>query len=136
VVDLDSMMAEMPFAATIGVKLLEASPERCLARLDWAPQRCTAAGVMHGGALMTLADSVAALCAFLSLPPGASTATIESKTNFFRGVRDGHVEASSRPLHIGRTTIVVQTDLVDADGRLVAQTTQTQAVVGGSRPAP
>jgi uncharacterized protein (TIGR00369 family) len=65
----------------------------------------------------------------LNLPEGAWTSTIESKTNFFRAVRDGHVEATARPLHVGRTTIVVQTDLFDAEGRRVAQTTQTQAVL-------
>jgi uncharacterized protein (TIGR00369 family) len=86
---------------------------------------------MHGGALMTLADTVGAICAFLNLPPGATTSTIESKTNFFRPVREGLVVAISRPLHVGRTIIVVQTDLMDGDGRRVAQTTQTQAVLGG-----
>jgi uncharacterized protein (TIGR00369 family) len=121
--------AQMPFAATCGVELTAATPERCVGRLAWAPERCTAAGVLHGGALMTLADSVAAVCAFLNLPEGATTGTIESKTNFFRPVREGYVEAASRPLHVGRTTIVVQTDVTDAEGRLVGQTTQTQAVV-------
>jgi uncharacterized protein (TIGR00369 family) len=126
------MVAQMPFAAVIGVELVEAAPERCVGRLAWSADRCTAAGVLHGGALMTLADSIAALCAFLNLPEGATTATIESKTNFFRAVREGHVDASSRPLHVGRATIVVQTDLVDAGGRLVGQTTQTQAVILGA----
>jgi uncharacterized protein (TIGR00369 family) len=79
---------------------------------------------------MALADSLGAICAYLNLPEGATaTSTIESKTNFFRGVRAGHVEATSRPLHVGRTTIVVQTDLLDADGKRAAQVTQTQAVI-------
>ncbi len=78
---------------------------------------------------MAFADTLGAICAFLNLPSGAATATIESKTNFFRPVRHGHVEATTRPLHTGRTTIVVQTDLCDADGRRVAQVTQTQAVL-------
>jgi 1,4-dihydroxy-2-naphthoyl-CoA hydrolase len=86
--------------------------------------------VLHGGALITLADTLGALCAYLNLPPGARTSTIESKTNFFRAVRDGHIESVSRPLHMGRSAIVVQTDLFDAEGRHVAQTTQTQAVIG------
>jgi len=98
-------------------------------RLDWAPERCTAGGVLHGGALMSLADSVGAICAFLNLPEGASTATIESKTNFFRAVRGGHVDAVSRPLHVGRTSIVVQTELADAEARPVAIVIQTQAVL-------
>ena len=73
---------------------------------------------------------VGAVSAFLNLPEGATTSTIESKTNFFRGVREGGVvHAVSRPLHVGRTTIVVQTDLTDDRGKRVAQVTQTQAVI-------
>jgi 1,4-dihydroxy-2-naphthoyl-CoA hydrolase len=79
---------------------------------------------------MALADASGAYCAFLNLPDGSGgTATIESKTNFFRAVRDGHVEARSRPLHRGRSTIVVETDLFDAAGKHVARVTQTQAVL-------
>ena len=126
------LVGQMPFAAAAGVELVEVAPERCVGRLGWSPERCSAAGILHGGALMTLADSVAGVCAFLNLPEGATTGTIESKTNFFRAVRDGHVEATARPLHVGRTTIVVQTDLRDPGGRLVAQTTQTQAVIGAA----
>ena len=84
---------------------------------------------MHGGALMTLADSLGAICAYLNLPEGARTATIESKTNFFRGVREGHVDGVARPLHVGRSSIVVQTELADAGGRPVAVVIQTQAVL-------
>jgi len=79
---------------------------------------------------MALADSAGGVCAFLNLPPGGSTATIESKTNFFAAVREGEVRARARPLHRGRTTIVVETDVFDSTGRHVARTTQTQAVLG------
>lgn len=119
----------MPFSVACGVQLQAASPERVSGRLDWAAERCTAGGVLHGGALMVLADSLGAICAFLNLPPGAATSTIESKTNFFRPVRSGHVVAVTTPVHIGRTTIVVQTDIRDADDRRVAMVTQTQAVL-------
>ncbi|HXM55004.1 MAG TPA: PaaI family thioesterase [Candidatus Dormibacteraeota bacterium] len=119
----------MPFARTIGVELVSAGPEEVRGRLDWAPDRCTGASVLHGGALMALADTLGAVCAFLNLRPGESTSTIESKTNFFRAVRSGRVEAVTRPLHVGRTTVVVQTDLHDDQGRRVAQVTQTQAVL-------
>jgi uncharacterized protein (TIGR00369 family) len=119
----------MPFASEIGVELVSAEPEEVHGRLAWAPERCTAAGVLHGGALMTLADSTGAVCAFLNLPPDSTTSTLESKTNFFRAVREGHVDAVSRPLHAGRTTIVVQTDLHDSAGKPVAQVTQTQIVL-------
>jgi uncharacterized protein (TIGR00369 family) len=78
---------------------------------------------------MALADSAGAVCAFLNLPADGRTATIESKTNFFGAVREGEVRAVSRPLHRGRTTIVVETDLFDSTGRHIARTTQTQAVL-------
>lgn len=124
-------IAEMvPFAGVVGMEVLSASKDEVRGRLPWAPERCTSGGVLHGGALMTLADTLGATCAFLNLPPGASTSTIESKTNFFRAVREGQVEAVTRPLHVGKTTIVVQTDLADAGGKRVAQVTQTQAVLG------
>ena len=127
----DSLIALMPFAVACGIELTSATPEEVVGRMAWAPERCTTAGVLHGGAVMTLADSLGAVCAFLNLPSGASTSTIESKTNFFRGVRDGGVHATTRPLHVGRTTIVVQTDLRDDNGKRVAQVTQTQAVLPG-----
>jgi 1,4-dihydroxy-2-naphthoyl-CoA hydrolase len=126
-----NLVATMPFAAALGVEILAASRDEVRGRLAWTPERCTSAGALHGGALMSLGDTCGAVCAFLNLPEGALTTTIESKTNFFRAVRDGHVDAVCRPLHVGRTIIVVQTDLTDAGGRRVAQVTQTQAVLRG-----
>lgn len=127
--ELTSLLESMPFAVATGVALTSASAEECRGRLDWSAERCTLGGGLHGGALMTLADSVGAVCAFLNLPEGAGTSTLSSATNLLRGVRSGFAEAVSRPLHVGRTTIVVVTEIRDADGRLVAQTTQTQAVL-------
>ena len=126
---MDSLLQAMPFARELGIELTAAAAEEVRGRLAWSERMCTTSGVMHGGALMAMADSLGALCAFLNAPAGAGTSTIESKTNFFRAVREGNVEAVSRPLHVGRTTIVVQTDLTDASGRRVAQVTQTQAVL-------
>jgi uncharacterized protein (TIGR00369 family) len=126
--DLKSLSELIPFAAAIGMELLEATPELVVSRLQWSPERCTTSGVMHGGALMALADNGGGVCAFLNLPEGAvGTATIESKTNFLRAVREGAVTASSRPLHLGRTMVVVETELVRDDGKLAAKVTQTQA---------
>ena len=86
-----------------GSRSLAASAEEVRARLAWAEELCTAGGILHGGALMGLADSAGGFCAFLNLPEGATgTATIESKTNFFAPVREGWVEAVSRPLHVGQ----------------------------------
>ena len=122
--------ASMPFTAELGLTMESATPEEVRARLAWEERLCTAGGILHGGALMALADAAGAYCSFLNLPEGAGgTATIESKTNFFRAVREGNVEARSRPLHRGRTTIVVETDLHDDAGKHVARVTQTQAVL-------
>lgn len=125
----DELCSMMPFAQATGVMIETASPEEVTGTLGWAPERCTAGGALHGGALMTLADSIGAVCAFLNLPPDTATTTVESSSRFFRAVRAGRARAVARPLHAGRTTIVVQTDLYDDDGRHVAQTTQTQAVL-------
>ena len=120
----------MPFGGTLGLELVSASADEVLARLASRAELCTAGGVLHGGALMALADTAGAYLAYLNLPEGAGgTATIESKTNFFRAVREGHVHARSRLLHRGRTTIVVETDLHDDAGKHVARVTQTQAVL-------
>ena len=118
----------MPFAALIGLEIEEATAQLVRGVVRWAPERCTAGGILHGGVLMALADSCGAVCALLNMPEGAQgTATIESKTNFLRPVRGGQVRASTRPLHRGRTTIVLETELARDDGELVAKVTQTQA---------
>ena len=123
------LIEAVPFAGQLGVEIASAAPEEVRGTMAWAPEKCTAAGVLHGGALMALADTLGGVCAFLNLPAGATTATIESKTNFFRAVRVGDVTGVARPLHAGRSFIVVQTDLSDDEGRRVAQVTQTQAVL-------
>ena len=127
--NLASLVAMMPFAAGLGLVLDAAEPDEVRGRLAWTPELCTTGGLLHGGALMALADSLGGICAFLNLPPGARTATTSSATVFTRAVRDGEVTAVARPLHVGRTVIVVQTDLSDQTGRRVAQVTQTQAVL-------
>jgi len=122
--------AQMPLGTTLGIRTF-GSAEEVDATLGWAPELCTAGGVLHGGVLMSLADAAGAVCAFLNLPEGARTTTIESKTNFLGAVREGEVLARSRPLHVGKTTIVVETDVFDATGKRIARTTQTQAVLVG-----
>jgi len=128
--DLTALVNEqMPLGRTLGIRM-RGGPDEVEATLGWAPELCTAGGVLHGGVLMALADSAGAVCAFLNLQEGATTTTIESKTNFFAAVREGEVRARSRPLHRGRSTIVVETDVHDASGKHVARTTQTQAIIG------
>ncbi len=125
--ELEQLSEWIPFARQLGIELLEATPGLVRARLEWTPERCTAGGVMHGGALMALADNCGGVCAFLNMPEGASgTATIESKTNFMRAVREGAVTATTTPLHKGRTLIVLETEVVRDDGKLAAKVTQTQ----------
>jgi uncharacterized protein (TIGR00369 family) len=123
------LAAMVPYVATLGMTLNEATPQLVRGSLRWSPGLCTTGGAMNGGAVMSLADNVGAICAFLNLPPGANTATVESATNLFRGVRDGTLHATARPLHVGRSFIVVRTDLTDDQDRPVGQTTQTQAVL-------
>jgi uncharacterized protein (TIGR00369 family) len=119
---------QMPLGTTLGIRTFGDAGE-VDATIAWVPELCTAGGVLHGGVLMSLADTAGAVCAFLNLPPGARTVTIESKTNFLGAVREGDVLARARPLHVGSTTIVVETDVFDATGRRVARTSQTQAVL-------
>jgi uncharacterized protein (TIGR00369 family) len=123
--------AAMPFGGLLGLELVgEPTPEEVRARLEWREELCTAGGLLHGGALMGLADSAGGLCAYLNLPDGATgTATIQSSTSFLRPVRAGHAEAISRPIGVGRNVIAVETHVVDADGRAVARVVQSQAVL-------
>ena len=121
----------MPFTRQLGLEVLEGGPQRVVARAHWAADRCTTGSMLHGGFLMAVADSVGAACAGFNLPSGALTSTIESKTNFFRAVTEGAIRIESTPVHIGRTTIVIQTDITRADGKLVTRSTQTQAVIPG-----
>ncbi|WP_116045425.1 PaaI family thioesterase [Amycolatopsis palatopharyngis] len=121
----------MPFTERLGVRVLEHAAELVRSSVAWDETLCTLGGVLHGGVLMSLADANAAVCAFLNLPDGAQgTTTIESKTNFLRAVRSGEAVASSRPLHVGRRIIVVETEIHDDHDTLIAKVTQTQAVLG------
>ena len=126
---MSELVALMPFAERLGVTVEAAAKDEVRGALTWREELSTAGGVLHGGAIMGFADTLGAICAYLNLPEGATTATIESKTNFFRGVRDGGVVGVARPRHVGRTSIVVQTDVADDEGRPVALVIQTQAVL-------
>jgi len=131
--DPDAMTAfvrgAMPLCATLGITARSLDPAGVVLAMSWAPERCTSGGLLHGGALMALADAAGGTCAFVNLPSGAAgTSTIESKTNFLGAVRDGEVVATARPLHVGSTTIVVETE-VRHGARLVGKVTQTQAVL-------
>jgi len=120
----------VPFAAHLDIEVVAASPTAVTGRVAWQESLCTAGGALNGGVIMALADNLGALCAFLNLPQGsAGTTTIESKTNFLRAIRSGHATAVARPLHVGRRIIVVESDVLDDEKRLVARVTQSQAVL-------
>src|SRR5258708_23775397 len=114
----------MPFCAALGVRADKYTAQEVELSLDWAPEVCTTNGILHGGVIMALADSAGGACALLNLPKDASgTSTIESKTNFVGAVRSCTLTAIATPLHVGRTTTVVETPVRDASGRLGAQGT-------------
>lgn len=124
------LRSSMPLCATLDMRAVSASPEEVVLQIDWAESLCTSAGLLHGGVVMALADSAGGMAAFLNLPQGSTgTSTIESKTNFLGAVRDGTITATARPLHVGRSTIVIETELRADNGKLVAKTTQTQTVL-------
>ena len=124
-----SQTAGMPFADLLGIRVLEATPERVVAELVVREDLCTRPAVLHGGAVMAFADSLGAIATVANLPEGAWTTTIESKTNFLAAAPAGEtVTGECTPLHRGRTTMVWQTKLTRADGRVVAYVTQTQLV--------
>ena len=116
-------------ADTLGIRFVEATKDRVLAELVHRPPLTTVGGALHGGTLMAFADTVGAAATFLNLPPGASTTTLESKTNFFAAGRGGTVRAEATPLHRGRRTMVWQTRVTDEGGRLLSLTVQTQMVL-------
>ena len=120
----------MPLCETLGITATTLTADEVTLQLAWRPELCTANGLLHGGAVMALADAAGGACAYLNLPDGAvGTSTIESKTNFLGAITEGTVTTTSRPLHVGSTTIVVETEVRRQDGKLVGKVTQTQAVL-------
>jgi 1,4-dihydroxy-2-naphthoyl-CoA hydrolase len=120
-----------PFNKFLGVKLIARSPQRTEAELTVREELCNRRGVLHGGAVMALGDTLGGMTASSSLPPGGRTATIESKTNFFAPLPQGETaHAVCTPLHRGRTTVVLETRITRADGKLAAIVTQTQLIFG------
>src|SRR5262249_50874894 len=113
----------------LGMRVVEAAPERVVAELTVRDDLQTVGGALHGGTLMALADTVGATATVLNLPTGATTTTLESKTNFFAAGRAGVVRAETTPLHRGKRTMVWQTRVTDESGRLLSLTIQTQMVL-------
>ena len=122
---------KMPFADLKGVTFVEADRDRVVARMTVRPDLCTANNTIHGGAIMAFADSVGAAATVINLPEDArGTTTLESKTNFIGGAKEGTtLIATATPVHRGRRTQVWTTRLETEEGRLVAIVTQTQMVL-------
>jgi len=129
--DLSRITGRMlPFARLLGIEFVSASPERVIAELSVREDLCTIPAVLHGGAVMAFADTLGAVGTILNLPEGAGTTTIESKTNFLASAPAGtRVTGEAMPIHRGRRTMVWQTRITGAEGRLVALVTQTQLVL-------
>jgi uncharacterized protein (TIGR00369 family) len=126
----DPVITGQPFPSLMGVEIVEAGKNRVRGRLMMRPDLCTSGHILHGGAIMAFADTQGAIGAYLNLPQGAGTTTIESKTNFISGANEGTVvEAEATPLNVGRRTSVWQTKINRADGKLVAVLTQSQLVL-------
>ena len=131
---IERVLGQM-FPKVLGMKLLEASPDRVRAELVVTADICTTGQTLHGGAIMTLADFLGASGTFLNLPPGAGTTTLESKTNFISPARVGDkVTATCEPVHKGKSTQVWRTTVTREDGKLIAIVTQTQMVLDGPPP--
>ena len=122
------------FGSVLGIKFVEAAPERIVAELTVREELCTTPGILHGGAIMGFADSLGGTATGLNLPDGAGTTTIESKTNFFAPGRTGEtIRGECVPLHRGKRTMVWQTRVTNPEGRLLALVTQTQIVLEGPK---
>jgi 1,4-dihydroxy-2-naphthoyl-CoA hydrolase len=124
----------VPHVQWLGMRFLTAAPERVTAEMIVRDELCNGAAILHGGALMSFADTLGACATTLNLPEGASTTTVESKTNFLAPAPSGTtVIGECLPLHRGRRTMVWQTRITSAEGRLVAMVIQTQLVIDAAR---
>ena len=121
----------MPFSSSLGLNMIQSEKDGVVAELVVNEDLCTTGRIMHGGAVMAVADTLGAIGAFLNLPEGhKTTTTIESKTNFLRSApRDSKVVAECLPLHVGRRMSVWQTTLRNEEGKSIAVVTQTQMVL-------
>lgn len=123
--------APLPYAKHLEIEIVEASKDQVVGRMKVRPEMCTAGHILHGGAIMSLADTLGAFGAMFVLPEGAQhTTTMESKTNFLGSAKEGDtVTGVATPIHAGRRTSVWQTLITNGQGKKVAIVTQTQMVL-------
>ncbi|MGZ8259345.1 MAG: PaaI family thioesterase [Caldimonas sp.] len=123
-------LLEPLFPGLMGIRLVALAPDRVDAEMEVRSDLCTVGGILHGGATMAFADTLGAVGTVLNLAPGTRTTTTDSSTKFIAGARSGTtVTGESVALHRGRTTMVWQTSIKSADGKLCAVVTQTQLVL-------
>jgi 1,4-dihydroxy-2-naphthoyl-CoA hydrolase len=128
--DIRDPNQQPPFGHFMGMKITRLSKDKVEAEMPMREELNNRFGMMHGGAIMALADNLGGTATFANLKEGERTATIESKTNFFAPIPVGDIaRAECTPLHRGRTTMVWQTRITRSDGRLCALVTQTQIVI-------
>jgi 1,4-dihydroxy-2-naphthoyl-CoA hydrolase len=127
---METSVPALPFAALMGVEIIEATKTRVVGQLTVREDLCTGGHILHGGAYMAFADTLGAVAGFLNLPAGARTTTLESKTNFLGSAPVGEtITGEATPLHVGRRSSVWQTRITNAAGKLLAQVTQTQMTI-------
>lgn len=130
----EEMPGQSNFAGLLGIDVVSVAPEAVTCTMKVTEALANRNGALHGGAVMTLADNAAGTSAFINIPAGRSNTTIESKTNFLRGVRVGDtVTARCEPIHRGRTTLVFQITMTRGDGKTVAVSTQTHMILDWAR---
>lgn len=129
----DGVVTQGGMARNLGIRLVSVTKKKVIAEMPVKPRHLNRSKRVNGGALMAFADALGATGTVANLPPGHRTTTLESKTNFFAAGVGPVLKAVSKPLHIGRTTMVWQTTIRNPDERLVAVVTQTQMVLPGER---
>ena len=130
-------LAQPEFARTLGIRLVEATPERVVMELPVTEALSNRNGVMHGGAILGLTDNAGGTASSVNLKPGQNTVTLESKVNFLRPIRIGDVaRATVTPVHLGATTQIWDIAITRGDGKLAAKVTQTQMTIAWKDPAP
>ena len=123
-------LRQPPFAAHLGMRIVSAHPDEVVAEMTAVHELLNRNGTLHGGAVIAICDNIGGTGAFMNIAPGQGTVTLESKTNFLRSIPAGDiVQCTSVPLHKGRKTMIWQTTVRRADGKVAAIVTQTQLVL-------
>jgi 1,4-dihydroxy-2-naphthoyl-CoA hydrolase len=126
---MTSSSARSGMPGHFGIRITSADKDKLIGELDADDRHLNTSGRVHGGALAAFADDLGGALAGLNVPKGFRTTTIESKTNIFRACMPGRLTGVAVPIHVGRRTIVLQTSIYRADGKLAAMMIQTQMVL-------